>query len=47
MKIRILIVDDEQNVLNAMQRELRLFAGEHAVYTTTNSNEALNLINEH
>ena len=47
MKKRILIVDDEQNILNAMQRELRLFANKYEVYTTTHSKDVLNLINKH
>ncbi len=47
MKKRILIVDDEQNTLNAIQRELRRVADEYEVYTTTNSKKVPNLINEH
>ena len=44
MRKRILIVDDEQTMLNAMQRDLREFKNEYEVFTTTNGNEVSKLI---
>lgn len=44
MRKRILIVDDQQTILNVMQRNLREFKNEYEVFATTNSNEVSKLI---
>jgi DNA-binding NtrC family response regulator len=46
MRKRILIVDDGQVQLNLMQHYLRKFKNEYEVFATTNSNDALKLIEE-
>ncbi len=46
MRKRILIVDDEQALLNSMQRDLREFKNEYEVFATANPNDAPKLIEE-
>jgi len=46
MKKHILIVDDEQLLLNSMQRDLREFENKFDIHVTTNSNNTLRLIEE-
>ncbi len=46
MRKRILIVDDEQALLDSMQRNLREFKNEYEVFATTNPNNAPKLIEE-
>lgn len=46
MKKRILIIDDEPAMLNAMKRDLRAFKERYEIYTSTNGEEALKLIEE-
>lgn len=46
MKKRILIVDDEPAMLNSMKRDLMEFENEYEIYTSSNSNETLDLIEE-
>lgn len=44
MKRRVLIVDDQQNMLNTLQRGLREFCNEYEVFVTTKCDEVLDLI---
>lgn len=46
MKKRILIVDDEQALLNSMQRDLSKLNNEFDIYTASNGHEASRLIEE-
>ncbi len=46
MKKRILIVDDEQGVLNSLQRALKPFNNEYEIYMTSNSADVKKLIAE-
>ena len=46
MKKRVLIIDDEQPQLSAMQRDLRELSGELEVHTSTKSIHTLKLIKE-
>ena len=46
MKKRILIIDDEQFLLNTMQRDLREYNDEFEIYTNTNSMNTLKFVEE-
>ncbi|MDH5473957.1 MAG: response regulator [Gammaproteobacteria bacterium] len=46
MKKNILIVDDEQFLINSMQRDLRQYNDKYEVYVTTKSRDTLKLIKQ-
>ena len=46
MKKHILIIDDEPAMLNSMKRDLREFKDEYNIFTSANSKETLDLIDD-
>lgn len=46
MKKRILIIDDEPSLLKSMERDLRKLHDKYEVYTNSDSDEAVKLIDE-
>ena len=46
LKKRILIIDDEQFLLNSIERDLRELKNEFEIHTSTNSKDTLKMIEE-